>query len=85
MQGNDSIYIPIDFEIRNTENNELVWQYDLGSQSSPDTNLIQNSELLEIFVPELSAGDYEFEWVVPNLTEIYDSLEPGVILESIML
>ncbi len=82
LQGNDSIYIPIDFELRNTENNELVWQYDFGSQTSQDANLIQNSESLEIFVPALSAGDYEFEWSVSDLTEIYDSLEPGVILES---
>ena len=82
LQGNGSISIPIDFELRNTENNELVWQYDLGSQESQDANLIQNSESLEIFVPALSAGDYEFEWSVSDLTQIYDSLEPGVILES---
>ena len=54
----------------------------LGVRPSQDANLIQNSESLEIFVPELSAGDYEFEWSVSDLTEIYDSLEPGVILES---
>ena len=24
---NDSIYVPIDFKIRNTENNDLVWEY----------------------------------------------------------
>ena len=38
--------------------------------------------LVEIFVPELNAGDYEFEWVVSDLTEIYNRLEPGEILES---
>ena len=30
LQGNDSIYIPIDFKLRNNENNELVWEYDVG-------------------------------------------------------
>ena len=25
---NDSIYVPIDFKLRNTENNDLVWEYD---------------------------------------------------------
>ena len=37
---------------------------------------------MEIFVPELSAGDYEFEWAVSDLTDIYNALEPGQILES---
>ena len=54
-QGNDSIYIPIDFELRNTENNELVWQYDVGSHTSQDTNLFK-TQIIEIFVPALSAG-----------------------------
>ena len=37
---------------------------------------------MEIFVPELSAGDYEFEWVLSDLTDIYNGLHPGQILES---
>ena len=53
-----------------------------GSHTSQDINLLQNSESLEIFVPALNFGDYEFEWVISDLSEIYDSLEPGVILES---
>ena len=52
-----------------------------GSHTSQDTNtVVNNPESLEIFVPELSAGDYEFEWVVSDLTEIYNSLQPGQIL-----
>ena len=47
-----------------------------------NTNFVNNPESLEIFVPELSAGDYEFEWALSDLTDIYNSIQPGQILES---
>ena len=34
LQENGSIYLPIDFKLRNTENNELVWEYDHGGRES---------------------------------------------------
>ena len=82
LQENASIHLPIDFKLRNTETDEVVWEYDLGSIEPPNTIVVNNPESLEIFVPELSAGDYEFEWVLSDLTDTYNSIHPGQILES---
>ena len=59
-----------------------MWEYDLGSIEIPNTIVVNNPESLEIFVPELSAGDYEFEWILSDLTDTYNSIHPGQILES---
>ena len=73
----DPIEMPIEFLIKNTETNEVLWEADYSNFVAVTDGL--NTEIIG---PTLEAGNYDFDWYVSDTSDIFDNLLDGEVSEN---